>query len=322
MNKDPLFDEWHPILDSEDIPEGQLRSASLLGHDLVLWRGEKGVHAWPDLCLHRGARLSIGKVQGNCLCCPYHGWVYSEEGRCVKIPAHPRVIPPSRAHITPFLSIENYGVVWVSLGTPQGDPFYFPEWKDLSVGKTRTGPYRLNASVPRVLENFLDLAHLPIVHEGILGDLRQADIPDYHVQKRPGGGWLATDIRLWQPDPDGSGQPQIVSYTYEIIRPLVARFQKTGNGKKYGIYASVQPINPRESVLWMWNFWYPQDNLTPEGIRIHQERIVAQDRLVVESQRPELLPLDLAAELHLPSDRLSIVYRRWLRELGVSFGTS
>jgi phenylpropionate dioxygenase-like ring-hydroxylating dioxygenase large terminal subunit len=50
--------------------------------------------------------------------------------------------------------------------------------------------------------------------------------------------------------------------------------------------------------------------------------IFEEDRLIVESQRPELLPLDLQAELHLRSDRMAIAYRTWLSQLGLSFGTA
>jgi phenylpropionate dioxygenase-like ring-hydroxylating dioxygenase large terminal subunit len=53
-----------------------------------------------------------------------------------------------------------------------------------------------------------------------------------------------------------------------------------------------------------------------------QDVITAQDVPVVESQRPELLPLDLQAELHLRSDRTAIAYRQWLRKLGLRFGTA
>jgi phenylpropionate dioxygenase-like ring-hydroxylating dioxygenase large terminal subunit len=53
-----------------------------------------------------------------------------------------------------------------------------------------------------------------------------------------------------------------------------------------------------------------------------QDVITAQDIPVVESQRPELLPLDLQAELHLRSDRTAIAYRQWLRKLGLRFGTA
>ena len=50
--------------------------------------------------------------------------------------------------------------------------------------------------------------------------------------------------------------------------------------------------------------------------------IIEQDRLIVESQRPEEIPLDLQAELHLKSDRLAIAYRRYLRQLGVTVGVA
>ncbi len=50
--------------------------------------------------------------------------------------------------------------------------------------------------------------------------------------------------------------------------------------------------------------------------------ITWQDVPIVESQRPELLPLDLQAELHLRSDRTAIAYRKWLREPGLTFGTA
>lgn len=52
---------------------------------------------------------------------------------------------------------------------------------------------------------------------------------------------------------------------------------------------------------------------------------VEKDTLVcpyhVESQQPRRLPLDLQAEVHLPSDRYSLAYRKWLKQQGVVFGT-
>ena len=71
-------------------------------------------------------------------------------------------------------------------------------------------------------------------------------------------------------------------------------------------------------------------NLIIENVRpIHTKSdqnydlgIFAQDRPILESQRPELLPLDLTAELSIRADRAAIAYRRWLKRLGVSFGTA
>ena len=47
-----------------------------------------------------------------------------------------------------------------------------------------------------------------------------------------------------------------------------------------------------------------------------QNVILEQDRVVVESQRPAELPIDLSEELHTKGvDLVSIEYRKWLQEL-------
>ena len=65
--------------------------------------------------------------------------------------------------------------------------------------------------------------------------------------------------------------------------------------------------------------------LHPEGARIYgmgrSTLILGQDLPVVESQRPKRLPLDELAEISVPADRTSVHYRRWLRSLGVTYGT-
>ena len=60
--------------------------------------------------------------------------------------------------------------------------------------------------------------------------------------------------------------------------------------------------------------------ITAQNWNDFQRKIFSQDVPIVESQRPELLPLDLQTELHLRSDRLAIAYRRWLKKLGLSYG--
>ena len=76
------------------------------------------------------------------------------------------------------------------------------------------------------------------------------------------------------------------------------------------------------SVAWMCiALNYAQD--TPDSDLVaYQDKITGQDIPIVESQRPERLPLDLQAELHLRSDRIAVAYRKWLRQLGLSFGTA
>ena len=110
---------WYAVDRSLDV-QGAPRSARLLGRDLVLWRGPNGnVIAAPDRCPHREAPLSAGSVEHGCLVCPYHGWTFGDEGRCVRVPsAGDGVPPPPRAHLRTFHCTERYGLVWVCLGEP------------------------------------------------------------------------------------------------------------------------------------------------------------------------------------------------------------
>jgi phenylpropionate dioxygenase-like ring-hydroxylating dioxygenase large terminal subunit len=81
------------------------------------------------------------------------------------------------------------------------------------------------------------------------------------------------------------------------------------------------PVAERQCIVWMY-VAMDYGDLSDEQISDFQDEIIKQDIPVVEAQRPELLPLDLQAELHLRSDRTAIAYRKWLRQLGMTFGTS
>jgi phenylpropionate dioxygenase-like ring-hydroxylating dioxygenase large terminal subunit len=316
-----LINDWHVVARSTDLEEGSIRSARLLEEDLVLWRIGGEVMAWQDLCAHRGSRLSLGRVEEENLVCAYHGWTYDSSGNCVRFPAHPDQKPPDRARVKTYYAAERYGLVWVALSRPERDIPPFPEWTDDTYRKVFCGPYDVKASAPRVVENFLDVAHLPILHEGLLGDTAHPEINDYGVTADSAGIETAP-ISLWQPDPDGTGKGASVSYVYKVFRPFTAYFVKQAKENGFGIFMSVTPVDRVHCIMWMWLVMnYSRD--TPEDqIRSFEDKVVAQDVRIVESQRPELLPLDLQAELHLRSDRTAVAYRKWLRQMGLSFGTS
>lgn len=322
MLDDPvLVHDWHVVARSADVPEGPPVAVRLLDEDLVLWRAGDRVVAWRDLCVHRGARLSLGTVQNGTLACRYHGWTYDPDGRCVRFPAHPELRPPaSTARAAAYRAVERYGWIWVSLGIPDRDLPPFDQWDDVSFRKVHCGPYRIRASGPRIVENFLDVTHFPFVHQGLLGDPAHPEVSDYTAEIGP-AGVTASDITVWQPDPDGMGRGAQVTYRYRVPRPLTATFVKTSAGPQFAMYFTVTPVADRESIAWMYVAMDYGDQ-TDEEVRRFQDEIIAQDIPVVESQRPELLPLDLQAELHLRSDRTAIAYRRWLAGLGVSVGTS
>ena len=322
MINDPvLIDDWHPVELSHELKEGGISAARVLGEDIVLWRLKGEVLAWRDLCLHRGTRLSLGRVENDNLVCPYHGWAYNGEGQCVHIPAHPDQVPPQKARARSYRVQERYGMVWVSLGDPAHDVPAYPEWDEPHYHKTFCGPYDIQASAPRVLENFVDVAHFPFVHDGLLGDQRYPQMEDYEVEVGS-NGVIARDVRIWQPKPDGSDPEHPSSYTFHIQRPLTVYVVKPTAETRFAFFFTVTPVEKLVSRGWLWLSTDTAYDVPEDEIRAFQDELFDQDIPVVESQRPEMLPLDLQAELHLRSDRTAIAYRRWLNELGLTFGTA
>lgn len=319
MIDDPvLVDDWHPVARIEAFAGGRPVAGRVLGEDIVLWRSGDEILAWRDLCIHRGTRLSLGRiVEGSRLECAYHGWTYGRDGRCVHIPAHPEQAPPAKAQVATYRAAVAHGVVWVTLGSGTTTIPTFELLDDPAHGVLLAGPYRVQASGPRIIENFLDVGHFPFVHEGVLGDRMRPEIADYTAQIDE-SGVLATGVQVFQPDPYGTGRGSTVTYTYRVHRPLSASLVKHGE-LSFGILLSVTPHDVTDSTAWMW---MAMNYDPPAGMVEFQDRIFEQDRPILESQRPELLPLDLQSELHLRSDRTAIAYRRWLGQLGVRTGAS
>ncbi len=326
MIDDPvLINDWHPLIRSDALPNNGVRGARLLGIDIVLWRTHNRAHAWRDLCLHRGAQLSLGAVDDGRLACAYHGWQYGEDGACARIPAHAGQTPPAKARAQAFHLHERYGLVWVCLGTPARDVPPFPEYDAPGFIGALCGPFEhIQAAGPRLIENYLDAAHFPFVHEGMLGDKRFPELGEFQARITPDG--VESDpIAVYQPDPF-AGAPGRVTYTYRAYRPLTAHFTKHMPAAVNGMVLTITPHDLIDSTAWFvvatnGRPGYSSAQLEAEyAPRIGG--IFEEDRVIVENQRPELLQLDLQSELHLKSDRLAIAYRTWLRQLGMRWGVA
>lgn len=336
--RDPVvWDDWHPVMQSTQLTLDAAKAAQLLGAALVLWRDSAGVvHAWEDRCPHRGTKLSMGTVsslQGkDTLTCAYHGWVFGNSGRCQHIPALPQLGGSGGGNAltqsaTVFNACEAYGLVWVCLGKPKGGVPLFPEFADTTLRKVVCGPYEVGSSGPRIVENFLDMAHFAPVHPGILGDAAHAAVPDYQVeafdQPEFGAGIWATLCRAWQPRSNSLAEGgSWVNYTYRVVRPLTAILTKEPAAQtqfQEAISLHVQPLTPSTSRAWiilaMTNFEQSDDEL-----RAFQDRIFSQDKPILENQSPLLLPLAHGLENSVACDRLSLAYRAYLSALGLRFG--
>lgn len=316
---------WHPVALSDAV-QGAPAAAQLLGQDLVLWRSKNGqVQAWQDRCPHRGVRLSLGRVHSDRLECPYHGWQFDTQGQCRLVPALPEFTPPASHCATAFEVREAHGLVWVQLAPPAGAPTDLPHFDDAGLRTVNCGPYDVATSAPRVVENFLDMAHFSFVHEGWLGSRELTRIDSYEVQDTA-HGVLATGCKAWQPRSNlHSTAPAQVEYRYEVTAPYAAVLGKVPEagssraGWHEAIGLFICPLTPTRCRVWfrlaVADFETPDDKL-----REFQHTIFTQDQPVLESQSPKELPLDPRAELHTAADRMSSAYRRYLQRQGITFG--
>jgi phenylpropionate dioxygenase-like ring-hydroxylating dioxygenase large terminal subunit len=323
MIDDPvLLNDWHVVGRASELGMDSVRAARLLGTDIVLWRNSRGIHAWLDVCRHRGAKLSLGAVRDERLVCAYHGWCYDSSGACTLVPAHSAQTSSFGAKARVFQARIRYDLIWVCLGVPTADVPAFSEWDDPSYQKVPAGPYRFKAYATRVLEDFLDAGHYPFVHAGQMGGSRNFEMRGYVVRETD-SGLVSEDIavrRIWRDGPGGTGEVGVV-YSYRVERPLTGQYTKSYGSERFSMLDTVTPVDEGESLVWsIMAFNYPTGKSDEELIS-YQDTLAAQDIPIVESQRPQRLPLDMGQEIAVPSDGLAVAYRGWLRKVGLKFGT-
>jgi phenylpropionate dioxygenase-like ring-hydroxylating dioxygenase large terminal subunit len=311
---------WHPVIAAHEVGASPV-AARLLDEALVLWRDAGGgLQAWADRCPHRGTPLSLGRITDGRLECAYHGWRFGAGGACELIPALPDFVPGPAHGASAYAAREAFGLAWVRLAGSDGGP---PSLGEVPPRRVLTGPYEVATSAPRVVENFLDMSHFPFVHAGSLGDRAHAAVPHYAVERASSGAPVVPHYRAWQPRASaGAAGGAWVEYRYEVLGPYSAVLFK---------HAGDDPGAPREAyALWVcpvaqeacrvWFTQFTSDLAAPEAeLRAFQDAIFAQDRPIVEAQRPRRLPL-AGGEAHCAADRVSSAYRAYLRERGITFG--
>jgi vanillate O-demethylase monooxygenase subunit len=315
---------WHPVAFSSSVRDRPL-AARLLDEPLVVFRSSAGVTVARDLCLHRGARLSLGHMDGDTLVCGFHGFHYDPTGRCTRIPAHPGIAIPSKLCLQTYPAVERYGLVWVCLGGEAVAPL--PEWPELESGAYELipmDPVDWNASAGRHTENFNDVAHLSWVHTGTFGHRETPEVIRYPVAEE--GNRLSIVIpEANQHDRDVHGlQPDRISkvrYEQTIDLPFASRLLVDYHDNQHMYFFDVAAPTAASAcrifIILARNFGFEDP---PQACIAYNLAVLAEDKPFVESQCPQDLPLDLRAEVHIPADLLSIQYRKRLKALGLGEG--
>lgn len=192
---------------------------------------------------------------------------------------------PARAWVRAFRVQERYGLIWVALEEPR---WPLPEVPELETGEwavVSADPYRWRCDAGRQVENFTDFGHFPWVHPGQAGPPERRSRYELHLP-------YTIVLRL------GWGGPRGMAYFFAsqpVAADRCAGYVIIGRN-----YNTGQP---------------------DQVIREFEDTIFGQDQVVVESQRPERVPFDLAAELHLRFDAVAVAYRKAMRDLGLAAST-
>jgi len=156
---------WHPVGCSEFVTSKPQR-LKLLGEELVLYRAADGQPVLMELrCAHRGVALDYGRVEGACIRCPYHGWLYDRTGQCIEQPAEPEGSTfKDRIRLKAYPTQEFSGLVFGYLGPAPAPLLPLYDVLLMEDGVKTVQVQTVHANWFNHVENIVDISHLAWLH--------------------------------------------------------------------------------------------------------------------------------------------------------------
>ena len=314
-----IRNQWFVVLESAEVktqPVGVMR----LGEKMVFWRDSSGkVHAAADRCPHRGVALSAGKIQADHLQCPFHGFEFDETGKCVLIPANGRDgVIPNAMRLKTYPTYEAHGFIWVWWGSPAPADLPVPEFFDnlddtYSYGSARD-PWHAHYS--RVIENQLDVVHLPFIHHSTIGRGNRT-VVDGPVVEWKGDRMIYTYVFNRLDDgrpPRRSSELSAKPAGSQHLEFLFPNLWQNYISEKVSILAAFVPVDEENTILYL-RFYQRFMRMPLMGQLIARLAmpsnlyIAHEDRRVVVTQEPKASGLKIG-EILIQGDLPIIEYRR------------
>jgi nitrite reductase/ring-hydroxylating ferredoxin subunit len=235
---------WHPIGRSDEATEVP-STVRVLSEELVLFRDRSGV---PGLleprCCHRGTTLYFGRVEDNGIRCPYHGWLFAADGRCLDQPCEPDRGRNKASYRQPWYPVVEYhGLLFTYMGPAAKQPVFprYDIFEDLDDETEEIviidhfafgGPTVAPCNWFQTHENAMDPYHVFILHNAISGpqfDPKLEIWPRINWQRHPWGVTATQDRDL----PDGTTLHRITEIRMPTVRviptPTLSVLGKTNN---------------------------------------------------------------------------------------------
>ena len=317
-----IRDQWYVVLESTEVRK-QPVGVTRMGEKLVFWRDASGnVSCAVDRCPHRGVQLSKGEVLEDHLQCPFHGFEYDPGGACVLVPANGRKgIIPAKLRLTTYPTYEAHGYIWIwwGTGTPQDTPAFFDNIDDSFYHASAHDPW--DAHYSRVIENQLDVVHLPFIHRNTIGRGNRT-LVDGPVVEWKGDKMLYTYVFNRVDDgtpprkPSELSSKSATSVHLEFIMP---NLWQNYISPQVRILAAFVPVDDEHTLLYLR--FYQKFMTVPFLGRLVAKLampsnlyIAHEDRRVVVTQQPKASGLKIG-EVLIQGDLPIIEYRRKREEL-------
>ncbi|MBE0696532.1 MAG: aromatic ring-hydroxylating dioxygenase subunit alpha [Anaerolineaceae bacterium] len=318
-----IRNQWYIILESNEVRSGRPIGVTRMGEKMVLWRSPEGkITCMVDRCPHLGAQLSQGKLCGDRLACPFHAFEYDASGQCCYIPALGKAgIPPKAMQVDIFPTFEAHGYIWIWWGDPRPDLPQPPFIADIDSSFSYAGyrdPWPVHYS--RMVENQLDVVHLPHVHYNTIGRGNRivVDGPVYTLGED-------NILRLWVYNrvddgipprkPDELPPPQRPPFL-EFYFPNLWQNRISDDLR---IVVAFVPVDEENGIFYLRYYQRMVKLPLLRGLVnwfgvLGSRYIANQDKRVVSNQIPKKTDLHMGEKV-LPCDRLIVAYRRRRKDL-------
>lgn len=219
---------WQPVALTEELDTDRpVVATRVLGEDLVLFRNPDGSLGLIDRrCPHRGADLSLGRLEDGGLRCYFHGWLLGADGGCMETPAEAEGSKlASKIRTTAYPVQERNGIVWGYLGP--GEPPHLPSLDCFVAPEEYAFAFKgyLDCNWLQALEVGIDPAHASYLHR-----FEVDDDPEESYGKQFRGASLGTDLPMTRILRE-YGRPEIVNARTEYGQRIVALRHLDGEGQ-------------------------------------------------------------------------------------------
>lgn len=322
-----IRNQWYAVLESKEVKSGRLTGVQRMGERLVFWRKSDGsVVCMRDQCPHLGAKLSQGRLMEDQLACPFHGFQYDSTGSCVYLPAYGSAGDiPKGLRVVTYPAYEAHGFIWIFWGEPEQE-LQSPKFFDIDESFSYDSFHEFwPVHYSRMIENQLDVMHLPFVHYNSIGrgGRKVVDGPLYELKDDLLSIWVYNRLDDGTPPrkPEQISPPQRAPF-------LQFRFPNIWQNRisdDFRILAAFVPVDEENSVIYLR--FYQRVMRVPVIRNLFNlvgnwsnRYILHQDRRVVLQQRPIKTELKKMGEKLTQGDRLILAYRTRRHKLKVESG--